>query len=121
VTVELWSRPEAPFPPFAYGGATYTIGQANNALVFPGLGLGTIVTRARTVSDGMLLAAADAVGGFVDASESGAATMPPIDRVREVSGQSVTNAESPAIGSVAAISLDKGSRRNFVGAKGQGK
>jgi malate dehydrogenase (oxaloacetate-decarboxylating) len=75
----------SPFPPFAYGGATYTIGQANNALVFPGLGLGTIVTRARTVSDGMLLAAADAVAGFVDASELGAAIMPPIDRVRDVS------------------------------------
>lgn len=160
----------SPFPPFAYGGGTYIIGQANNALVFPGLGLGTIVTRARTVSDGMLLAAADAVAGFVDASESGAATMPPIDRVRDVSvcvavavaqvavaeglaradlvdiagevrramwepiyrevrpgdsvhsrGQSVSNAESPAVGSVAGISLDKGSRRNFVGAKGQGK
>jgi malate dehydrogenase (oxaloacetate-decarboxylating) len=148
----------SPFPSFAYGGATYTIGQANNALVFPGLGLGTIVTRARTVSDGMLLAAADAVAGLVDASESGAAILPPIDRVRDVSvcvavavaqvavteglaradvvdiagevrramwepvyrevrsgdsvqtpGQSVSHAESPAIGSVAAISLDKGS------------
>jgi malate dehydrogenase (oxaloacetate-decarboxylating) len=43
------------------------------------------VTRARTVSDGMLLAAADAVAGFVDASELGAAIMPPIDRVRDVS------------------------------------
>ena len=75
----------SPFPPFAYGGATYAIGQANNALVFPGLGLGTIVTRARTVSDGMLLAAADALAGFVDASELGAAIMPPIDRVRDVS------------------------------------
>jgi malate dehydrogenase (oxaloacetate-decarboxylating) len=160
----------SPFPPFTYAGTTYTIGQANNALVFPGLGLGTIVTRARTVSDGMLLAAADAVAGFVDASELGAAIMPPIDRVRDVSvcvavavaqvavaeglaranlvdiagevrramwepvyrevrpgdsvhsrGQSVSNAESPAVGSVAGISLDKGSRRNFVGAKGQGK
>jgi malate dehydrogenase (oxaloacetate-decarboxylating) len=75
----------SPFPPFTYGGTTYTIGQANNALVFPGLGLGAIVTRARTVSDGMLLAAADAVAGFVDASEPGAAIMPQIGIVRDVS------------------------------------
>jgi malate dehydrogenase (oxaloacetate-decarboxylating) len=75
----------SPFPPLVHDGTTYTIGQANNALVFPGLGLGTIVTRARTVTDGMLLAAADAVAEHVDASQPGASVMPAIDDVREVS------------------------------------
>ncbi|MFZ0180396.1 MAG: oxaloacetate-decarboxylating malate dehydrogenase, partial [Candidatus Dormiibacterota bacterium] len=75
----------SPFPPVEHGGVTYTIGQANNALVFPGLGLGTIVARARAVSDGMLLAAADTVAEFVDASRPGAPVMPPVDQVREVS------------------------------------
>lgn len=75
----------SPFPTVEHGGVTYTIGQANNALVFPGLGLGTIVARARAVSDGMLLAAADTVAEFVDASRPGAPVMPPVDQVREVS------------------------------------
>jgi malate dehydrogenase (oxaloacetate-decarboxylating) len=42
----------------SYAGETHPIAQANNAPVFPGLWLRTIVTRARTVSDGMLAAAA---------------------------------------------------------------
>jgi malate dehydrogenase (oxaloacetate-decarboxylating) len=75
----------SPFQPVVFDGTTYTVGQANNALVFPGLGLGTIVSRARTVSDGMLLAAADAVAERVDASGQGASVMPAIDEVREVS------------------------------------
>ena len=75
----------SPFPPVTHGGTTYTIGQANNALLFPGLGLGTIVAQASTVSDDMLLAAADTIARFVDASMPGAPIMPPVDRVREVS------------------------------------
>lgn len=75
----------SPFSPVTYNEITYTIGQANNAFVFPGLGLGTIVTRARAVSDGMLLAAAATVAEFADASLRGASLMPPVERVREVS------------------------------------
>jgi malate dehydrogenase (oxaloacetate-decarboxylating) len=75
----------SPFPPVVHDGTTYVIGQANNAFVFPGLGLGTIVARARTVSDGMLLAAADCVAEMVDAAAPGASVMPAIDDVRELS------------------------------------
>ena len=53
----------SPFAPVEHGGTTYGIAQANNALVFPGLGLGRR-RRARRVSDGMLAAAADAVAGL---------------------------------------------------------
>jgi malic enzyme len=45
---------DSPFPPVTYSGRTYTIAQANNALVFPGLGLGTAVIRARQVTDPMI-------------------------------------------------------------------
>jgi malate dehydrogenase (oxaloacetate-decarboxylating) len=74
-----------PFPPVAHDGTTYTIGQANNALIFPGLGLGTIVARARSVSDGMLAAAAGAIAQLVDATPLGAPLTPPVETVRAVS------------------------------------
>jgi malate dehydrogenase (oxaloacetate-decarboxylating) len=74
-----------PFPPVTHAGTTYTIGQANNALVFPGLGLGAIVARASGVSDGMLAAAAGAVAELVDVRKPGASITPPVDDLRAVS------------------------------------
>lgn len=61
-----------------HDGVTYTIGQANNSLLYPGLGLGVIVSGARHVTDGMLLAAAEAVASQVDATPRGAALLPPV-------------------------------------------
>jgi malate dehydrogenase (oxaloacetate-decarboxylating) len=75
----------SPFPPVTHGGRTYRIAQANNALVFPGLGLGVTVARARRVSDGMLAAAADAVAELSDASSWGAPLLPPVQDLRRVS------------------------------------
>jgi malate dehydrogenase (oxaloacetate-decarboxylating) len=75
----------SPFPPVTYGGRSYRIAQANNALVFPGLGLGVTVARARRVSDGMLAAAADAVAELSDASSWGAPLLPPVEDLRSVS------------------------------------
>ncbi len=75
----------SPFDPVSYGGQTYTIAQANNALVFPGLGLGTIVTRACTVSDGMLAAAAAAVASQAPPSVAGAAILPEVEDLRTLS------------------------------------
>ena len=62
----------SPFPPVTYDGVRYQIAQANNALIFPGLGLGVTVSRARRVSDGMLAAAADALAGLSGAAAPGA-------------------------------------------------
>jgi malate dehydrogenase (oxaloacetate-decarboxylating) len=77
----------SPFPPVDYGGVRYQVGQANNALIFPGLGLGVTVSRARRVSDGMLAAAAHALAGLSDAATPGAALLPPVTSLRAVSAE----------------------------------
>jgi malate dehydrogenase (oxaloacetate-decarboxylating) len=75
----------SPFPPVNHGGRTYTIAQSNNALVFPGLGLGVAVVRARRITDAMIAAAADAVAAFADPTGLGAALLPPVADLRTVS------------------------------------
>lgn len=65
-----------------YDGTTYTIGQANNALLYPGLGLGAVVSGATHITDGMLLAAAVAVADQVDPTELGASLLPPVRNLR---------------------------------------
>ncbi|MFB9680814.1 NAD-dependent malic enzyme [Streptosporangium vulgare] len=74
-----------PVAPVTHDGLTHVIGQANNALLYPGVGLGVIVSRARRVSDGMLQAAAEAVGSMADVSAPGASLLPPVGDLREVS------------------------------------
>jgi len=74
----------SPFTPVTYKGITHVIGQANNAMVYPGLGLGTIVSRARLVSVGMLAAAANALSSLVAVRLSGASLLPHIDDLRSV-------------------------------------
>jgi malate dehydrogenase (oxaloacetate-decarboxylating) len=89
-----WSKGRAliatglPIGPFEYDGTTYNFGQANNALVYPGMGLGTIVSAASKVTDGMLHAAAEAVAGQVDVSEPGAALLPAVENLRASSATS---------------------------------
>jgi malate dehydrogenase (oxaloacetate-decarboxylating) len=75
----------SPFPPVSYDGQNYQIAQANNALIFPGLGLGVTVARARRVSDGMLAAAAGAVAAMSDATQPGASLLPSVTSLRKVS------------------------------------
>ncbi|MBV9207494.1 MAG: NAD-dependent malic enzyme, partial [Actinobacteria bacterium] len=75
----------SPFDPVTYYGVRYEIAQANNALIFPGLGLGVTVARARRVSDGMLTAAADALAALCDPSSPGAPVLPPVTSLRAVS------------------------------------
>jgi malate dehydrogenase (oxaloacetate-decarboxylating) len=75
----------SPFDPVSHDGVRYEIAQANNALIFPGLGLGVTVARARRVSDGMLAAAAAALAGLSDTVTPGAAVLPPVTSLRQVS------------------------------------
>ena len=75
----------SPFDPVTHDKVTHVIGQANNALIFPGLGLGAILARASRMTDHMIFAAAEAVAGLVDATTPGASLLPQINDVRETS------------------------------------
>jgi malate dehydrogenase (oxaloacetate-decarboxylating) len=77
----------SPFPPVTLDGVRYEIAQANNALIFPGLGTGVIVSRASRVSAGMLAAAAAALAALAGegATGPGAALLPPVTSLRRVS------------------------------------
>ena len=74
-----------PAGPVTHEGVTYWIGQANNSLIFPGLGLGAIVARASRITDGMLTAAAHAVAALADPTTPGAPILPPPLRLRDTS------------------------------------
>lgn len=101
--VIAWSKGKAlvatgiPVAPVEYGGVTYQIGQANNALLYPGLGLGTIVSGASQVTAGMLLAAAEAVAGQVDVSAPGAPLVPPVQNLRASSATTAVAVAQAAI------------------------
>jgi malate dehydrogenase (oxaloacetate-decarboxylating) len=73
------------FSPVTYKGLTYVIGQVNNAMLYPGLCLGAIVSRASRISDGMFAAAANAVSSLVAVRQTGASLLPHIDDLRSVS------------------------------------
>ncbi len=75
----------SPFAPITYRGLTYVIAQVNNAMLYPGLGLGAIISRASRISDGMFAAAADAVSSMVIVRQPGASLLPHIDDLRSVS------------------------------------
>lgn len=73
------------FAPVTHKGATYVIGQVNNAMLYPGLCLGAIVSRARRISAGMFAAAASAVSSLVTVRHPGASLLPHMDDLRSVS------------------------------------
>ena len=68
-----------------YNGVTYNIGQANNALVYPGVGFGAIAAKAKVLNEKMLADAAHALGGIVDPDQPGAAVLPPVSKLQEFS------------------------------------
>ena len=72
------------FTPVTHKGITHVIGQANNAMLYPGLGLGAIVSGARLISVGMLAAAANALSSLVAVRLPGASLLPHIEDLRSV-------------------------------------
>jgi malate dehydrogenase (oxaloacetate-decarboxylating) len=91
----------SPFDDVDEGGVSFKIGQANNAALYPGLGLGAIVCRAAQVTDEMILAAAKAVADEADVSAPGAALLP-------------TNAALRTTSSVVALQVAKAAQEQGV-------
>ncbi len=87
----------APFEPVEYKGTKFVIGQANNAMLYPGLGLGTIVVKASRITDGMFAAAARAVADLVTDTSEGAPILPLVDDMRAVSRTVATAVARKAI------------------------
>ncbi|WP_300610514.1 NAD-dependent malic enzyme [Trebonia sp.] len=113
VDIIAWSKGKAlvttglPWDPVVYNGVTYYLGQANNALVYPGVGLGTVVSGASHVTDGMLLAAAEAVAGQVDVATPGASLLPTVPNLRASSATAaIAVARAAAADGVAARKPD---------------
>ena len=75
----------SPVAPVEYNGMTHSIGQANNVLVFPGIGLGVVVAGAQRVTKRMLDAAAKAVAQQADPNPPGAALLPDVKDLRAIS------------------------------------
>ena len=69
----------------SYKGVEYQIGQANNALIYPGLGLGMLASEASLLTDEMIGAAAHSLSGLVDPGAAGAPVLPPFEYVADVS------------------------------------
>ena len=76
----------SPFPTVVHRGRSFPVGQANNVFVFPGLGLGTIVSEARAISEPMFLAAARALAAETsDARLAEGALYPPVRDLGRIS------------------------------------
>ena len=68
-----------------YDGVDYHIGQANNALIYPGVGFGALAAQAKLLNDEMIAAAAHALSGIVDPDQPGAAVLPPVEKLADFS------------------------------------
>jgi malate dehydrogenase (oxaloacetate-decarboxylating) len=78
----------SPFAPVSYGGRTIPIAQCNNVYIFPAVGLGIVASRARRVTNAMMLAAARALAGNSPAlKDSTASLLPPLTDIRRVATQ----------------------------------
>ena len=75
----------SPYAPITYRGLTHVVAQLNNAMLYPGLSLGAIVSRASRISDAMFEAAAGAVSSLVTVRQPGASLLPHIDDLSSVS------------------------------------
>ena len=78
-----------------YDGVDYHIGQANNALIYPGVGFGALAAQAKLLNDEMIAAAAHALSGIVDPDQPGAAVLPPVEKLADFSKRvAITVAQS---------------------------
>ncbi|GAB2228061.1 hypothetical protein Droror1_Dr00009891 [Drosera rotundifolia] len=98
-----WSQGRAifasgsPFDPVEFEGKAFVPGQANNAYIFPGLGLGLIISGAIRVHDDMLLAASEALAAQVSEENfSKGLLYPPLNNIRKISAHIAANVAAKA-------------------------
>jgi malate dehydrogenase (oxaloacetate-decarboxylating) len=97
----------SPFAPITHKGVTYVIAQLNNAMLYPGLTLGAIVSRASRISAGMFAAAANAVSSLVTVRQPGASLLPQMDDLRSVATTvAAAVAESAVLEGLAGVKFD---------------
>lgn len=78
----------SPYKKFEWEGNTYEPGQGNNMYIFPGIGLGTVLSKARHVTDEMVEAASIALSSSLNDEETAAELVyPRLERIREISGK----------------------------------
>jgi malate dehydrogenase (oxaloacetate-decarboxylating) len=95
------------FPPVTHRGVTYVIAHASSATLYPGLGLGVIVSQASKISEAMIAAAANAVSSLVTVRQPGASLLPQMEDLRSVSATvAVAVAEMAEFEGLARASLD---------------
>ncbi|XP_038880100.1 NADP-dependent malic enzyme [Benincasa hispida] len=87
----------SPFDPFEYNGKTFVPGQSNNAYIFPGFGLGVVISGAIRVHDDMLLAASEALAAQVsDENYDKGLIYPPFTNIRKISANIAANVAAKA-------------------------
>ena len=87
----------SPFNPVTYGENTFSPGQGNNAYIFPGVGLGVVVSKSSQVTDGMLIAAADTLANLVSEEDLAKGRLyPSLAKIREISCKIAVNVAKQA-------------------------
>ncbi len=108
----------SPFAPVEHAGGAIPVPQGNNAFIFPGLGLGSILSGARSITDAMVLAAADALASYtIDKHGAAGRVYPPVTELGEVSIQVATAVVRTAIADGVADPRDPESIEAWVRSK----
>jgi len=105
----------SPYKSISRGENTFEAGQGNNMYIFPGIGLGALVTKASRVTDSMVEQASVALAGSLNADERAAGLVyPRLDRIREISARialAVVRAAQNAVRSISDLGVPK--RREY--------